>query len=297
MTTLPVFRAAGRSLALAAGLAAFLSSASAEDKASRIVSIGGSVTEIVYALGEEARLTARDQTSIYPEAAKALPDVGYIRQLSPEGVLSVNPDLVIALEGYGPPEARQVIEAAGVPIAVIPEAYDGAGVIAKIEAIAKALGAEAQGQKLARTVQDDLDAAADAAARIEKPAKVLFVLALRDGRIMAAGAQSHAQSIIEMAGAENALSGFDGYKPVTDEAILAAAPDVILLMDRGINESHDTQDAALLALPAVSATPAGRDKALIRMDGQYLLGFGPRTAQAARELATRIADLTTGGSN
>ena len=297
MTAIPIIRAAGRSFALAAGLAALISSASAEDKASRIVSIGGSITEIVYALGEEDRLIARDQTSIYPDAAKKLPDVGYIRQLSPEGVLSVNPDLVIALEGYGPPEARQVIDAAGVPIAVIPEAYDGAGIVAKIEAIAKALGAETKGEKLATKVQADLDAAADAAAAVETPAKVLFVLALRDGRIMAAGAHSHAQSIIEMAGAENALTGFDGYKPVTDEAVLAAAPDVILLMDRGINENHDTQDAALLALPAVSATPAGKNKALIRMDGQYLLGFGPRTAQAARDLASRIADLTASGSN
>tara|TARA_R100001126_G_scaffold60768_3_gene34525 strand:+ start:3593 stop:4486 length:894 start_codon:yes stop_codon:yes gene_type:complete len=297
MTAIPIIRAAGRSFALAAGLAALISSASAEDKASRIVSIGGSITEIVYALGEEDRLIARDQTSIYPDAAKKLPDVGYIRQLSPEGVLSVNPDLVIALEGYGPPEARQVIDAAGVPIAVIPEAYDGAGIVAKIEATAKALGAETKGEKLATKVQADLDAAADAAAAVETPAKVLFVLALRDGRIMAAGAHSHAQSIIEMAGAENALSGFDGYKPVTDEAVLAAAPDVILLMDRGINENHDTQDAALLALPAVSATPAGKNKALIRMDGQYLLGFGPRTAQAARDLASRIADLTVSGSN
>ena len=297
MTAIPIIRAAGRSFALAAGLAALISSASAEDKASRIVSIGGSITEIVYALGEEDRLIARDQTSIYPDAAKKLPDVGYIRQLSPEGVLSVNPDLVIALEGYGPPEARQVIDAAGVPIAVIPEAYDGAGIVAKIEATAKALGAETKGEKLATKVQADLDAAADAAAAVETPAKVLFVLALRDGRIMAAGAHSHAQSIIEMAGAENALTGFDGYKPVTDEAVLAAAPDVILLMDRGINENHDTQDAALLALPAVSATPAGKNKALIRMDGQYLLGFGPRTAQAARDLASRIADLTVSGSN
>ena len=110
MTAIPIIRAAGRSFALAAGLAALISSASAEDKASRIVSIGGSITEIVYALGEEDRLIARDQTSIYPDAAKKLPDVGYIRQLSPEGVLSVNPDLVIALEGYGPPEARQVID-------------------------------------------------------------------------------------------------------------------------------------------------------------------------------------------
>ncbi len=263
----------------------------------RIVSIGGSVTEIIYALGEGDRLIARDQTSIYPEEALKLPDVGYIRQLSPEGVLSVNPDMVIALEGYGPPAAKEVIDAAGVPLAVIPEAYDGPGILAKIETTAKALGVEEKGATLAASVKADLDAAEKAATKVKTRAKVLFVLALQDGRIMAAGGHSHAQAIIEMAGAENALSGFDGYKQVTDEAVLVAAPDVILLMDRGINDNHDAQDAALLALPSVSATPAGRNKALIRMDGQYLLGFGPRTAQAVRDLSGRIAALTAEKSN
>ena len=263
----------------------------------RIVSIGGSVTEIIYALGEGDRLTARDQTSIYPEEALKLPDVGYIRQLSPEGVLSVNPDLVIALEGYGPPAAREVIEAAGVPLVEIPEAYDGAGILAKIAATARALGVEAKGEELAASVKADLEAAEKVAADVKTPARVLFVLALRDGRIMAAGQKSHAQSIIEMAGAENALSGFEGYKPVTDEAVLAAAPDVILMMDRGIDDNHEATDAALFALPAIAATPAGKNRALIRIGGQYLLGFGPRTAEAARDLGEKLAAATAAGSN
>lgn len=54
----------------------------------RIVSIGGDVTEIVYALGAEQQLIARDSTSLHPQAAAALPDVGYMRQLNAEGILS-----------------------------------------------------------------------------------------------------------------------------------------------------------------------------------------------------------------
>lgn len=280
----------------AAAMAALSLSARAQE-AGRIVSIGGSVTEIVYALGDGDRLIARDQTSIYPREALELPDVGYIRRLSPEGVLSVNPDLVIALEGYGPPEAKEVLTSAGVPIVEIPEAYDGDGILTKIRETAKALGREAEGEKLAASVKADLEQAEAAAAKVENPARVLFVLALRDGRIMAAGGNSHAQAIIEMAGAENALSGFDGYKPVTDEAVLEAAPDVILMMDRGIDTDHDATDAALFALPAIAATPAGKNHALVRMGGQYLLGFGPRTAEAARDLSDRLAEFTAGGSN
>ena len=98
------------SLGLIASLAAifFASPNHAEDPASRVVSIGGAVTEIVYALGEEARLVARDTTSNYPPEATALPDVGYIRRLSPEGVMSVRPDLILSEEGAGPPEALKV---------------------------------------------------------------------------------------------------------------------------------------------------------------------------------------------
>ncbi|WP_420407555.1 heme/hemin ABC transporter substrate-binding protein [Hoeflea sp.] len=265
-------------------------------EARRIVAIGGSVTEIVYALGEQDRLIARDQTSTYPPEAEELPHVGYIRRLSPEGLLSANPDLVIAMEGYGPPEAKSVIEAAGIPIAEIPEGYDGAAIVEKIRATAVALGTPDKGEALAAEIKADLEAAEKAAKAAGGPARILFVLALQDGRIMAAGSDSHADGIIHMAGAENALKGFSGYKQVTDEAIITAQPDVVLMMDRG--GDHDSTEEALFDLPSIQATPAGRNRRLIRMDGLYLLGFGPRTANAIRDLNEQIAGLDpTVGSN
>ena len=100
----------------------------------RIVSIGGSVTEIVSALGEGDRLVARDRTSNHPPEIMALPDIGYIRALSPEGVLSVNPDMILTLEGFGPPEAASVLRQAGVRIVEVPEGYDAAAVLRKVEA-------------------------------------------------------------------------------------------------------------------------------------------------------------------
>lgn len=273
--------------------------AQAEDagEAQRIVAIGGSVTEIIYALGEQDRLIARDQTSTYPPEAQDLPDVGYIRRLSPEGLLSANPDLVIAMEGYGPPEAKSVIAAAGIPIAEIPEGYDGAAILEKIRATAAALGTPEKGEELAAEVQTDLQAAQKAAKAAGSPTRILFILALQDGRIMAAGTDSHADGIIRMAGAENALAGFSGYKQVTDEAIITAQPDVVLMMDRGGGD-HDGTEEALFALPAIMATPAGKNRRLIRMDGLYLLGFGPRTADAIRDLNEQLAGLDSPvGSN
>ena len=103
--------------------------------------------------------------------------------------------------------------------------------------------------------------------------------------MLAAGTGTEAEAIIEMAGGRNAVSGFEGYKPLTDEAVIAAAPDVILMMDRGDSVVDlDTLRAELLALPAIASTPAGKEGRLIRMNGLYLLGFGPRTGKAALEL-------------
>ena len=82
---------------------------------SRLISIGGAVTEIVYALGEEGRLVGRDSTSVFPPAAMKLPDVGYMRQLAPEGVIATNPTAIIAVEGSGPPETLNVLREAKIP--------------------------------------------------------------------------------------------------------------------------------------------------------------------------------------
>jgi len=111
---------------------------------------------------------------------------------------------------------------------------------------------------------------------------VLFILSLQGGRILAGGRDTQAQGIIDMAGAVNAVSAFDGYKQMTDEAVTAAAPDAILMMDRG--GDHAIEDDVLLSLPAIRTTPSAKTETVIRMRGLYLLGFGPRTAQAARDL-------------
>jgi iron complex transport system substrate-binding protein len=256
------------------------------EPAERIVSLGGSVTEIVYALGEESRLIARDTTSNYPEAARALPDVGYLRALSPEGVLSVNPSLILTEEGAGPPEAMALLREAAIPVIEVPDGFDGAAVLAKIRAVADTLGVPEKGAALAADVSAQL---AEAQAGLGKapPRRVLFILSMQGGRIMAAGQDTAAEGILHLAGAQNALTGFSGYKPVTDEAILAADPQVILMMDRSGDLA--ITDAMLRASPALSSTTAGQTGAFVRMEGMALLGFGPRLPQTVRALAAALA--------
>ena len=264
--------------------------AQAEDKrypeAKRIVTIGGSLTEIVYALGGENRLAGRDSTSVWPEASQSLPDVGYMRALSPEGVLSIKPDLIVALEGSGPPEAVAVLKSAGVPFVEVPESFDTDGIVTKIGRVGIALGMEDKAKALEEKVRADLVAAQEAAKVRDTGRKVLFILSMQGGRILASGYGTAADGIIAMAGAHNAVTEFPGYKQLNDEAVINAAPDLILMMDRG--GDHSIAADQLFTHPAVALTPAAKSRRLVRMDGAFLLGFGPRTAEAIRALAGEI---------
>lgn len=253
---------------------------------SRIASIGGAITEIVYALGEEKKLVARDSTSVYPDAAFLLPDVGYMRALSPEGVLSVNPSGILALQGSGPKDAVEVLKKASVPYVEIKESWDHVGILDRIRAVGKAIGAEAKAETLAAETDRKLKDAELLTANIKERKRVLFVLSMQGGKILASGGNTAASGIIDLAGGVNAVDGFEGYKQLSDEAAIEAKPDVILMMTR--QGSHAAAEAELFAHPALAATPAAKNKQLVKMDGAYLLGYGPRTADAIRDLAVTL---------
>jgi iron complex transport system substrate-binding protein len=255
----------------------------------KVVTIGGSLTEIVYALGEQDRLAGRDSTSVYPKAVFGVPDVGYIRQLSPEGVLSVNPDLILALEGAGPPETIDTLKEAGLSIITVPERYTADNIIEKIKTVGEALGVSQKAEALAEETQERLDLALGENGQDGSERKVLFVLSLRSGKVLAAGNNTAANSMIGLAGAENAITGFDGYKQVSDEAVITAQPDVVLMMNSRGN--HSGSDTEILTHPAIVSTPAGKNGRLVRMDGLFLLGFGPRTADAIGELKSSFDKL------
>ena len=253
---------------------------------SRLVSIGGSLTEVIYALGEEKRLVARDQTAIYPPEALALPDVGYMRALAPEGVLSVTPTALLVIEGSGPPEALDVLSHAGIDYQTVPESFSHQGILTKVRAVGQALGVVDKAEALATELDASLKAVEARTAALPERKKVLFILSTQGSKIQASGTDTAANGIIELAGALNAITDYSGYKALTEESIIAANPDFILMMDRG--GDHGGTDAELLAHPAIALTNAGKNHAIIRLDGAYLLGFGPRTAAAVGELVDAL---------
>lgn len=252
----------------------------------RVLAIGGAVTEIVYALGEQDRLVGRDSTSSYPPEATALPDVGYIRALSPEGVLSVKPDLILARENNGPPEAVEVLKSTGVRWVDVPDDFTLDGIDENITIIAAELGVPGKGVALRKKVAADIAKARARLASIERKHKVMFVLALTDDKVHTAGENTAAGNIIELAGGDNVITEFSGYKQISNEAVIEAAPEYIVMMNgRGESSDHQSPNALLEAHPALSTTPAVKNGNIIRMDGLLLLGFGPRTGEAISRLA------------
>ncbi len=253
---------------------------------SRIVAAGGVLTETVHALGEGARLVGIDSTSLHPaDALQRLPNIGYVRALSAEGILSLKPDLVLAIEGAGPPDVMALIRQAGIPVRILSEEPSEAGVLARIRAVGEIVGQPEKAEALARQIAGDFGRLERDRAQITRRKRVLFVLSLQNGRVMVAGRNSSAAAMIALAGGINAVETLEGFKPLSDEGIIAAAPDVIVMMQRG---DHAVAAADLFAHPAFRLTPAASGQHLVTMDGLLLLGFGPRTAEAARELMSRL---------
>ncbi len=278
-------------IALSTALAVLFGSAlKADNIPQRIVSVGGAVTEIVYALGEEDHLVARDTTSNFPAAARDLPDVGYIRALSAEGVLSVNPDLILSEAGAGPVETIELLREASVPVVEVTEGFTRDAIGQKIMIVAKVLGVPERGAEVAAKVDAEIATALAKVDPSHRP-KVLFVLSTAGGRVMAGGAKTSADAIISLAGGQNAATGFEGFKPITDEAIVTSGADVILMMDRDGDHAASLED--LRAHPSLRMTPAAQNGAVVRLDGMLLLGFSVRTGQAISALASALAEVSS----
>ena len=253
---------------------------------SRLVSVGGSLTEIVYALGAGDHIVAVDTTSLYPAAARKLPNVGYMRTLSAEGVLAMKPSLVLVTKDAGPPAALKQLKDAGAAVALVPDEPSAAGAAAKIRAVAGILGAEAKGAQIADAMARDLARLEQRLAPLKDRPKVIFILSIGQGAPLAAGRDTTADAMIRLAGGVNAISGYEGYKTLSPESAVAAAPDAILVNSHSVELLGGPE--AILGRPEIKLTPAGKARRLIALDGLYLLGFGPRLAFAVRDLAKAL---------
>ena len=250
----------------------------------RLISLFGDITEIVYALGVEEILVARDASSIYPPEAEDLPNLGFAGGLNAEAILAFEPTLVIGTPMAGPPGVLEQLEQAGVEVLILEELKGLDAPQIKFRIIGDALGLPQRAEALALDVEKRLEAVL-AAAVTDKPLRVLHVYIRRGGLQLVSGVGNEAQTIIEAAGGidAGAEAGIVGWQPLTPEALVAADPDVYLVMDRGLAVIGGIE--ALLAIPGMSETKAGRGPHVISMADLYLLGFGPRLPEAIADLS------------
>lgn len=255
---------------------------------SRVVSVGTAITETIYALGAGAKLVGVDNSSgEYLKESASLPKVGPRTTLSAEGILSLRPTLVILNADSGPPPVISQLKSAGVTVLTLPANYTVETVETKIRTIARALNLEAKGEELANSIEREMADVSKLIAKAKTKPKVMFV-----GRgpnmpnATMSGAGTTIDEMIRLAGGVNPMSGFTGFREMTDEAVVAAQPEIILMTEKSFERSGAVD--GVLKFPGVALTPAGKNRRVVAVSDMYFQGFGPGVARAVRDLALKF---------
>ena len=253
----------------------------------RLITLFGDITEIVYALGAEEHLVARDASSIYPAEAETLPNLGFAGTLNAEAILALEPTLMIGTQLTGPAGVLEQLQDAGVEVLLLDAMREIDAPRRKIQAIGAALGIPRTAAALADDVERRLAEATAGAEAVERPLRVLHVYIRRGGVQLVSGAGNEAQTIIEAAGGIDAATetGIVGWESLTPEALVAIDPEVYLVMDRGLEAIGGVE--GLLAIPGMAETRAGRGQYVVSMPDLELL-LGPRLPEAVAELSAAL---------
>jgi len=252
--------------------------------APRLVTIGGDVTEIVYALGSGEQVVGRDSTSQRPAAVLARPDIGYMRQLNSEGILALKPTVVLANAQAQPSQVLQQVEKVGVKVVTIPATPQLSEIALKVKTIAQALGKTAQSQPLLTQLTQQV-------AALEQPPitrhKALYIMANQGAQSLVAGKETAADVVLRSAGLVNVMGQVKHYQQMSQEGVIAAAPELVIIDRQSLQQMGGT--AQLWKLPGLALTPAGQKQRVIEIDQMALLGFGIDTPQAILTLRHDVA--------
>lgn len=252
-------------------------------KTLRIVSANGTLSEILVGLGLEKQIVGVDVTSTYPVSLEKLPKIGHNRSIAAEGILALNPDVIIYTDqSMLSPAVVKQLSSSGKKLIAFKHEYSREGAIKLIREVGAYFNAHAQAEKMVGALQADL-------AKIPAPAnpkKLLFIYARGTGTLMVSGTGTSLDKMFTLAGHKNAVTGFTEFKPLTAESLIVANPDVLVLFSSGL-ESLEGMDG-LLKVPGVANTNAGKNRKIVTMDGQFLTGFGPRLGKAAIELSQKV---------
>lgn len=251
----------------------------------KIVSTDGALTEIIYDLGYGSEIVAADVTSTFPEQAQEKATLGHATQMTAESIISMEPTHVIGFETSIKPDLVEQLKAAGITVTLLKRDYTVEGSKQTVKSVAEWLGNTEKGNELISKIEKDVQKLE----KTESKPKVLFIYARGTGMMMVAGENTPMESFIELAGGQNAVSGFEQYKPLTPEAVIEANPDLILMFDSGVESLNGPE--AIFDIPGVKLTNAGKNRAYLTLDGLLMSGFGPRVGEALRVLNKKLVEL------
>ncbi|GAB2476847.1 heme/hemin ABC transporter substrate-binding protein [Algoriphagus taiwanensis] len=252
----------------------------------KIITAGGTITEIVHSLGFGDRIIATDRTSTYPASMQALPSIGYRNQIKSEGILSLGPEMVLIEEGYLNEEVIAQLESSGIAVKLFPKPKNLEETKFLISNLAKLFEAEEKGNELISSIEQDQKELKEFLSSQSGNPSAAFIMARGPETVFLAGDETFATEMFEMAGIQSASTGFKDFIPLTPEALVAIDPDYLVLFESGI-ESLGGKDG-LAGVQGIKETEAFKNDRILVFDGHYLSAFGPRAGKAALELAKAV---------
>lgn len=260
------------------------------DDPSRIVSIGSSITEIIYFLNSQDQIIAIDITSNFPEDAKKFPSVGYIRNLSAEGLLSTNPSIIISEDDIGPKNIIKQIQDTKTELRIIPEEQTLNGIIQKIQCVGNIIGQQKEAEE---KISSEINPVINKIKEIKKEKdlsniKIMMILSTEGNSTVVAGSNTSGDSFIKMLGATNIFESINGWKAVTAETILLKNPDYIIIPEKDLHKQSNVNTISENMI--LKETNAGKNNGYIIKDGMAILGYGPRTIFTLMDVLNTITD-------
>ncbi len=254
----------------------------------RIIPVDGDLAEIVFALGLGDNVVATDLSATYPPEADALPQIGYQRALSPEPIAAFEPTVVLATDLARPVEVIDQLRSLTIPVVLIERQVTLDGPAAKIRAVASALGVPRRGEALIATMQSDIDAALARAESVRDHPRALVLYVRGEQTQLIFGKGSGVDVLLPAVGAVDVAAelGIGETQQISAEALLEAAPDVLILSTTGLDSVGGLD--GLLSIPGIAQTPAGQNRRVLTFEDQYLFGAGPRYGQLLLELIESI---------
>ena len=245
----------------------------------RVIAMAPSLTEVVFALGQEHRLAGITRFSDYPEQTKDLPKVGSYVHLDLEKIMALQPDLCLAVKDGNPIAVVQRLEGLGIPVyAISPQNVDQ--VADMIIGLGDVLGAPARGKALADDMRRRIQAVKTAVSTARKKPKVFFQIGIAP--IVSAGDHTFINELIHLAGGVNLTSGRIPYPRLTSEEVISLAPDVFIITSMARNQAFEKVKAYWKKWQSI---PAVRNERIFLVDSNIVDRPTPRLIDGLEALA------------